>query len=270
MPHTYFIRLRTKKNDLTQVVLKRIINLLNSKPFTITLYDKVERCKKNFSQENIEDIARLFKSLILMKGKNSKVSVTVKASLDSDFGIVWWTFFVNSSKKITEDFFKEIIEFITLFNAAHTIIYGFMTSDKEYKYLHEDIVYYDDGSRVDGMAGVSMKEFSEFLPGIYWFNIFGKELSESLDIRKVKSIPNAVYSKIGREAVAFYLNEPIDVETMEIRGPKLYGIAKYLGAEYFFNIVNRDETTYRHPLKFRQYLEKIKEEYSQRNKRNDL
>ncbi len=119
-----------------------------------------------------------------------------------------------------------------MFRLIETVpsLYGYGVSSEEYdaKHLQES----KDSRKA---VGVSLSELSEFLPGIYWLTVFGPELSEAFDFRRLEAMPGvAVRRLLGRQTVVQLDGEPIPADMDERLAVEAH-IAQQLGAEYFFD-----------------------------------
>src|SRR5204862_5766600 len=65
------------------------------------------------------------------------------------------------------------------------ILYGFGCSEAEYDAKHRYVKVVPGVGRASGAVGVSIAEFYQYLPGLYWLTIFGPELAQAFGQSKL-------------------------------------------------------------------------------------
>jgi len=190
---------------------------------------------------------------VIVKGKTK--SIKSHFLISNNDGIIKWRGGINGSLTI-----GDIASFFKNLNGVLPILYGNVCTETEYKRLHEQIIYYEGGGRSEENRGTSSGEAWEYLPGIYWFNFFGNELTEAIGRDRIESIPGVIHEQ-ENGATLFFLDEPADAADINERVGKLYKINLHLGNSFFFNLVNEEEQSFHHPERFKKYLEKVRTDY---------
>jgi hypothetical protein len=120
------------------------------------------------------------------------------------------------------------------------ILYSRACSFAEASAKH-DIVQVIPEGRIRSQTGASIPELYEYLPGVYWFTVFGRELTEYLDFGAVRSFTDLRILDLGAGQLALQLDsDPFTGGTeLEERLTRETQIAATLGDDYFFD---RDRT----------------------------
>ena len=149
--------------------------------------------------------------------------------------------------KTTEiDKISEVLSFIELFSRNDQLLYGYLSSEDEYDDKHKII----EGSGVS-WKGVSQWDFLEFLPGVHWYSIFGKELVNSIGQDVFNNLKDVIFTNPDNQSIAFHLKSP--VENNDSRMKELENIETQIGKKCFFN-KNSKESNYSHPDSYKKYL----------------
>jgi hypothetical protein len=113
-------------------------------------------------------------------------------------------------------------------------------------------VYEGIGSST-GWEGCSFWDFYDFLPGVYWLNVFSQELSVSL---KLNQIENTSYLSNDEGLTIFFMKDDFLSEEISERLKLQSEIIKIIGEEYIFDIKEKD-TVKIHHNDFKKYLENL-------------
>ncbi len=236
------IRIITKYEDLELEKFSRVWRLLNNDFINPIKYDSKEPVKRTYNESAFEDAFNLLLDyeMLIVYGKK-KTSITVMP-WDS---IVEWGFKIDLDPN--ESNIGQIIKILLEFDSYNPIIYGRLTENKEHDHKHKMVKESSYGWR-----GVASRDFFNFLPGIYWLNIFGKELLSSLeDFNSSIEGLNKINLKSG--GIIFYLKQEMNDMNLGIRIEEENRIKKKIGEQFFFekdNMMNNPS----HPKEFIKFL----------------
>ncbi len=241
------IILRTENFDSSM-----LIDLIESENSIVDIkkYGYVEPLKNKINKEKLKEVQELFDNYldIIFKGNRKfwmSVSTTTEGIMMIGGGLEIKN---NEANKI-----NEVLNFIELFSRDEQLLYGYMCSEDEYDNKHKVI----ERSGVF-WKGVSQWDFLEFLPGIHWYTIFGKELVNSIGINVFRNLKNVVFTKPDNQSIAFHLKKSIENNDSRIKD--LEDLEAKIGKEYFFNR-NILESEYSHPDSYKEYLESFERGY---------
>lgn len=210
-------------------------------------YDFKEPLKKQIEIEKLNEVKELFDNYenIIFKGKN-KSWMTVK-SYKEGIGRL------SGSIEINNNISNKISELLTILESFENnqIIFGKICEESEFDMKHKVVTEWSYG-----WEGTSRFDFMKFLPGIYWYTIFGKELVDSIGKNNFVDLPNVIYTNTKNGCVSFHLNEPIDSEELEQRVQLERQIANMIGDKYFFD-KTKDINTLGHHPKFIDFLKSL-------------
>lgn len=240
-------KLIIKAEKLSENIFSDFLEKAMTGVLGLSKYDYKEPLKRQLDIDNINEAKQLFDYYgnIIFKGKN-KSWITIDSYKE---GIGWLSGSLTISKNIVN-----IVDHLKLFLESYNnnqIIYGKICTESEYNLKHKVITEW-----AYGWEGTSINSFMKFLPGIYWYTIFGKELVESIGKDKFKNLPNVIYTEPKNGCVAFHLDEPIDSEDLETRITKEKEIAKIIGQNYFFDR-DSDIESFSHPKQFLDFLKSL-------------
>ena len=86
-----------------------------------------------------------------------------------------------------------------------------------------------------GWKGVAAREFFQFLPGVYWLNVFGAELAVAFDDVDLTALPEATAVSLKRGGVLVRLKEALRANNLERRSAIEDEIARRMGPEHVFD-----------------------------------
>jgi hypothetical protein len=119
---------------------------------------------------------------------------------------------------------------------AKPVLFGKLCSFAETSAKHEVIQAFAEG-RSRSQTGASIPELYEYLPGVYWFTVFGRELTEGLDIDAIRGFEDVRIRDLGSGQLALQLDsDPFSGGAeLEERIVRENQIAAALGDDYFFD-----------------------------------
>lgn len=209
----------------------------------ITKYDYFEPLKKTVDKHNIQPILELFDYhlSIIFKGKKrfwASFSSTRQGVLFVGGGL-------TLAKKDVSNI-SELTRFLELFSRNNQLLYAYLCTEDEFDDKHKVV---DKSSY--GWEGVSQWDFQDFLPGVHWYTLFGKELVNSIGEDVFSNVDGVTRTEPADGAIAFHLNSQI--ENNESRQAELEAVEVQIG-DYFYNR-HKKEGTYKHPAAFKAYIE---------------
>ncbi len=207
-------------------------------------YDYKEPTKIKLDKNNLGQVIAMLTEYgnVILKGKNK----TTLTAWQSKSFTTW-----RGHSSINENNVEEIVSLIEILSNDNQILFAALLTENEYDLKHKVVDEYSYG-----WEGMSKQDFMNFLPGIYWYTIFGKELVEVIGIEKFKNLPNVIYTEPKNGCIAFHLDEPIDTEDYKLRIKLEKEIVKKIGESYFFD-KEKKETEFKHPKKFKDYLNSL-------------
>lgn len=233
---------KLSENIFSGFIEKSMISLLG-----LSKYDFKEPLKRHLNFDTLDEAKQLFDYYgnIIFKGKNKSWM-----SIDSyKEGIGW----LSGSIEINKNKLNKVGELISLLDSYNNsqIIFGKICNESEYNMKHKVVTEW-----AYGWEGTSQFDFMKFLPGIYWYTIFGKELVDSIGKEKFEDLPNVVYTTTDNGCIAFHINEPIENEELEQRIQLENDIANMIGEKYFYD-KTKDINTLGHHPKFVDFLKSL-------------
>ena len=250
----YIYEFYTVNLNVSVDAIKTFVNNTTNSAIDVKKYGSFEPCKESFDLDHVDDILKRIKTGLLLKGVVRGRKTIGSSQIDWNNGITRWWFQVDLKKEIDKNLLQILYGVMTSMNEVNPVLYGFLCSEAEYDRLHKDVVYFDDGGTKESWKGGSSADFSECLPGIYWFNFFGKELVNAFGMEKLNTIADVEYLGLAENCVAFHLKEPIDAKDLNLRSGRLFKINQHIGSSYFYNLVNEEEMNFAHPQSFKNYL----------------
>lgn len=244
----------TEQRHMSELGFREIWRALDNPLFTLQKYDIREPFRNKYIADQYQDAYEMLEKGLILKGKNNffgAIDYRITGTIDWRFNIDTGTF---GEAELTE-----ILNLLTLLHRICVIIYGRGASEPEYDLKHKEITDYEDGGRSIGWRGQSFWDFCDFLPGIYWLNLFGRELTEALGREKVLGLKEVDYLRTDNDLIIFKLQDPFASENV---GPRLAVESKLreqLGRDYFFDITEKDRA-FSHPSGFKRYLERLESE----------
>jgi hypothetical protein len=149
-------------------------------------------------------------------------------------GLSIWNFFLDVKAMHGRKGERWLAWFLHL-SSELPVLFGFGCSIAEYEAKHLIIRKLPNGGRVTEWVGISVSEFMQYLPGIYWLTIFGSELVEAFTRAKLESLPDVKSFVLNANQMGICLSEPIVHPNMNRRLQTESQLAAILGAQYFFD-----------------------------------
>ncbi|MBE99388.1 hypothetical protein [Flavobacterium coralii] len=213
---------------------------------SLNKYDYKEPVKRNLHVDNFDNVLEILNNYsgIILKGKN-KSFIT---SQISNLGITYWSGSIilkeNQIYQITD-----LIKLIEKFSFNNQLLFAFITEKEEFEFKHRVTTEHSYG-----WDGVSLHNFLNFLPGVYWYTFFGSDLVNTIGKEKLQTLKGVKYSEnLNDDNIAFHLNEPITSDS-EDRIEIENNIALQIG-NFFYN---KKDKSYKHHEKFKLYLDTLK------------
>jgi|SRR6476661_34523 len=196
-------------------------------------YDSVERAKIPFHSNAVESAIQLYQNdgFLFVRGeKDGFLGVFSRQTQELSTWDIWLNVGAMQGKKQ-----KQWLDWIFCLCGQLPVLYGGGFSAAEYDSKHAHVKQLPGGGRISGTIGVSILEFYQYLPGLYWLTIFGKELVQAFGESKLMVLPNVQAFSLNSQQVAICLNEPVIPDNMEQRLQTESRLADILGAKYFFD-----------------------------------
>ncbi len=255
MREEFVITLYTRHQLAYEETTQRLWDLLDVPLVRPLRYDVVERARKPFDPDAYRDAAALY---------NNEGCLFIRGSVNGFLAFFsrerrrmsLWRIYLN-----TRDLQGKQLELwlAWLFTLCETfpVLYGYGCSTNEYNAKHLTLEELPGGGRARRTCGVSIQEFFRYLPGLYWLNIFGKELHRAFQPRYSLLNERAVVRLLAPEQAAFYLREPILAEDISKRLTVEREMAELLGAAFFFDRSRVNELTFKMLPELREELEEL-------------
>lgn len=249
----FIIKLFTYRRDISKSNFKTIWKLFSEEIINAEFFNAIEPINKKYSKNKYGIGFQILQEDINLLIKKEKQFLGIIYRIPGN--IVCWEFELNISQP--EDvFFNSIQLWLKSFNNEIPIVYGFGSTEKEYNNKHLEVIQSETGITSIGSIGDSQWDFYEFLPGIYWLNIFGKDLTRILGQSKILNLPDVTYFEKDNH-VWFTLKDeayPINSKKRKKIEDK---IIKTIGSKHFFDRKN-DILKFEHPSEFKEILENIR------------
>ncbi|EDX71720.1 hypothetical protein MC7420_2386 [Coleofasciculus chthonoplastes PCC 7420] len=196
-------------------------------------YDSVERAKISFSPDAVESAAQLYQNegLLFVRGKKDGF---LGVFSDQLHGLSKWDIWLNVSAMQGKKR-KRWLNWIFSLCGELPVLYGGGFPMEEYDAKHTNVKKLPGGGRISGTIGVSILEFYQYLPGLYWLTIFGTELVRAFGESKLLALPKVESFSLDSHQVAICLNEPVLPDNMEQRLHSESQLADLVGAQFFFD-----------------------------------
>ncbi|MEP6925661.1 MAG: hypothetical protein ABI954_14440 [Pyrinomonadaceae bacterium] len=202
-------------------------------PVTAQYFDSVEDARIPFTREAFSQAAEIYleEGILFVTASRNKFLASFSRQTER---LSTWNFFVPL-KAMTGGKSKFWLQWFTNLCSEIPVVFGFGCSTTEYNAKHETIRNLPSGGRVIGWSGVAVREFSHYLPGFYWLNIFGSDLVQTFNLENLARLPNVKIMSLNSGQVAVQLNEPIVSINMDNRLLVERRLAQQIGEEYFFD-----------------------------------
>lgn len=205
-------------------------------------YDSVERARKPFTPGAYEDVASLYgdEGVLFVRGRED--GFLAFFSRESR-GLSVWRVYLNA-RAVEGAKLERWLAWVFSVCETFPILYGYGCSMAEYEAKHVAVQDLPGGGRIRQTLGVSTQEFFQYLPGVYWLNLFGRELNRAFQSRYPLLGEPVAVRELAHDQAAVHLREPVLAEDVDRRLRVERGIADVLGAPFFFDRARMDELTF--------------------------
>lgn len=196
-------------------------------------FGSTENVEVKFSASGYEAAARLYREhgALFLKGTNQ--SFVANFSRQSNW-LATWAIYLDGAAMSGKHSAKWLAWMLDLC-IEFPVLFGYGCSEEEHQAKHMVRKSIPGGGRVTSWEGASMEEFSQVLPGIYWLNIFGSDLTRFFGSDRLASLPHTRYYRVGSTQAAIRLDEPAKASNMEARLASERSVATALGTSFFFD-----------------------------------
>lgn len=233
MAHTFRARLYTRQRLEDARTMQVLWRLLGDPLIEPTRFDAYEHPKLPFRPDAAEEAARLYKNqsaLFVEGGRDDFLAVFDRQRR----GLATWTFWLDA-RAMRGGRERDWLRWLYRLCGELPALYGFGCSVTEYHAKHRSVQVLDGGGTITGAVGMSIAEFWQYLPGVYWLTIFGAELVQAFGKEKLTSPPGVEATELGAGQLAIRLDEPVVPDDMGERLKKERQIADILGPTFFFD-----------------------------------
>jgi hypothetical protein len=206
-------------------------------------YDSVERARKPFAPNLHGDAVSLYGREGILFVRGNKDGFLAFFSRERN-GLSLWRFYLNASA-VKGNKCKLWLQWIFDLCETFPVLYGMGCSTVEYDAKHLVLEYFPDGGRARKTYGVAIREFFQYLPGIYWMNIFGKELKQAFKTRMQMLEHLSKVKYLAQDQVLIQIGDSVFTENMDERLRIEKEMADLLGAEYFFDRFRMNELEFK-------------------------
>jgi len=213
--------------------LRELWQLLDDSLVSPQRFGAVERPKTPFEPNSVEVAAQIFRDegMLFVRGKKDGFLGFFQ---QQPKGLSTWRIYLNSRAMESS---KRDRWLTWLFNLCEQlpVLFGYGCTIEEYDAKHTYVQMYDNGGTATGAIGVAVRNFYQYLPGLYWLTVFGPELVEAFGRSKLEALPDVEVVTIGSNQIAIRLAEPIVPDNMGHRLHMESQLAAMLGEEFFFD-----------------------------------
>ena len=244
----YKVKIITSNKNFTIETLDEILN----KEYKFTKFSKFgyseplkHKIFKNCSAKAIE-LFNTYENIIIKGTKKFYLS-----NMRFPNGISIWNIDFTD-KNISTTTINEVIDLMESFAKNSQLLFAHFSTEAEFDIKHKEI---DDCSV--GWEGVSVWDYENFLPGVYWYTLFGSELVNTLGEHKLTNIPNVNYVKTPNNCISFHLKEPINSDNWKQRQKSLDDLGYLIHPNLFYK-KGIDKSNLNHLKAYKTYLKALK------------
>lgn len=242
-----YLKLKTRYARLDEASLGQLWKVLGDSPLYAQKYGDVEPVRQSYTRsQSSKGFELLRRRGVIIKGKGGGVRVK-----GWPVGVANWSFWLDDEVEASA-----IVDLVEQFARVSSIVYGYACTEAEYDAKHKVV-----GEHSVARKGVSMWDFQDFLPGIYWLTVFGDELRASLDFSGVESMADVELIEPEGGALMVQLDAPLVPDDMEARLATERNIASHLGRQHFFDLERCEQGEFAHPPAFKEFLLELEQEY---------
>jgi hypothetical protein len=238
MSNKFKVTLYTLQQLSDKEKMQKLWAILDNPIVSPKFYDSVERAKIPFNSDAVAIATKLYEDegfLFVRGGKDGFLGVFSRQSQELSTWSIWLDIKAMQGKK------KHLwLEWFFHLCGELPILYGKGASVIEDDAKHSAVTVLPNGGRISGKVGVSIAEFYKYLPGIYWLNIFGADLTKAFSEIKLMALPDSEVWRINSHQIAFCLLDSVLPNSMEQRLQKERYFADILGSIFFFDQNRKD------------------------------
>lgn len=224
-------------------VMQRLWAFLDTPQVQPLRYDSIERARRPFNPEAYREAAALYlqDGVLFVRGKKDGFVAFFSRERDR---LSLWRFYLNAGA-LTGKKQARWMQWLFDLCAAFPALYGLACSAVEHEAKHWIIEDWPGGGRVRKSCGASVAEFYQYLPGIYWLTLFGRDLAPAFAARwpQLEGLAHVIHLDGGQ--VAVQIDASVFTDDMEQRLLTERNIADILGAEFFFDRFRADELAFK-------------------------
>jgi len=225
--------------DISQVEITKVLwQHLARAPVAPAKYDTVERAKLPFTSESYVDAANLYKEEYVLFVTGASHAYQVMFSKEPK-NLAKWNFYL-SHEELQQSRGQAWHAWIKDLAVDLPILFGFFCGEEEYNAKHQIVEYYEGLGSSTGAVGVATREFWQFLPGVYWLNLFGPEAIGDIELSRVKALQDWQTELHDSKLLTIQYHGPVLPYDPEVRTEPDHKLCEALGAEHIFS---RDEPT---------------------------
>jgi hypothetical protein len=233
MSRSFLIRLFNQHQLSDPEVLQRVWRHLDSPLIKPAKFDSVEDAQRDWRTDAVSEAAELFdRELHLFVAGTEDAFVAVVSRPRRNLSL--WEFRLEAGA-MQEERGERWLTWLFELCGDLPVLYGSGCTQDEFDAKHATSRALEGGGHATGAKGMSIRNFFNFLPGVYWLTIFGPELVRAFGAERIEGLPGVRTERIGEDQIAVILDEPPVPEDMDARLRREAELAEALGAEFFFD-----------------------------------
>jgi hypothetical protein len=230
------VRMYCRKGLVSAEAFADIWAHFGAPPFSAARYDQVERMKNVYAAGAAGDGYRLFSNVnVLIRGQGALAMLSSTEHFDP---VLVWSLWLGSDELNPPRLDRWLEWLARLFVLAPTL-FASGCMGVEFRAKHHRSVEYAPGQWRSDDPGWRGRVFGQALPGVYWLNYYGKEITSELG-QRIRDNESLVVRDLGEGRLLALLNEPPIAADAKPRVTRERAIAAQLGAEFFFDIDEPD------------------------------
>jgi hypothetical protein len=230
------VRMYCRKGVVSAEAFADIWAHFGAPPFSAARYDQVERMKNVYAAGAADDGYRLFSDLnVLIRGQGSLAMLSSTEHFDP---VLVWSLWLGAGE-LTPPRLDRWLEWLARLFVLAPTLFASGCMGVEFTAKHHLSVEYAPGQWRSDDPGWRGRVFGQALPGVYWLNYYGKEITSELGER-IRDNENLVVRDLGEGRLLALLDEPPLAADAKPRVTRERAIAAQLGAEFFFDIAAPD------------------------------
>jgi hypothetical protein len=227
----FVLRTYCPKAPLSAEAFSALWNHLGSPPFAAKRYDQVERTRQPYSPASTENAYLLYRdSTVLVRGARALLMTKLAHPLEK-VGI--WTLWIDAPAIGTPASQERWLDWMATYFNQLPMYFGMGCTDSVFREKHLGVKKVNDEYLATD-SGWRPDDFARSLPGVYWLNYYGPEISAELGSR-IRSNENLSVRELDDGKLMATLMQPIIPEDLAERLCLERAIAMELGSEFFFD-----------------------------------